>query len=84
MSKTSKKKNACCKDEKKFVKNTTDQKTADASIKSMQQFLAIIPTNYVETTANNTVTVAEVFAISHAPPETNGLAVYIRNRRILI
>lgn len=84
MEKSDEKDNGCCKDEHKFVKNSTDQKIAESSVQlSGMMAMAILPVNaelYLPTISSLT----EESPVSHAPPRCNGVAVYIRNCIFLI
>lgn len=78
------KKNACCKDELKFVKSTTDQKTAESVFQLIQLAGVALPASVFEITVTNTASVTETNPISHGPPLKGDLAVYIRNCVFLI
>jgi len=73
-----KKDDNCCKDEKKIVKNTTDQKTSESSILNLKVFKALIPSffsyeidSYSSITSGNNV--------SHIPLITGSQEIYLRN-----
>lgn len=78
------KKNACCKDELKFVKNTNDQKAAESVFQLMQLASVTLPASVFEITSINLPSVTEANPISHGPPLKGDLAVYIRNCVFLI
>ncbi len=84
MEKTEEKDNGCCKDEHKFVKNDGDQKIAEAGFQMMQLASVALPVSFVEIPDNNFSSVTEENPISHAPPRSTGVAVYILNRTFLI
>ena len=84
MEKSEEKDNACCKDEHKFVKNDGDQKIAEAGFQMMQLASVALPVSFVEIPDNNFSSVTEENPISHAPPRSTGVAVYILNRTFLI
>ncbi len=84
MEKSDEKDNGCCKDEHKFVKNDTDQKTAQVSFDLMQIVATALPVSFIEIPAANFTKVKEENPFSHAPPRSNGVAVYIRNCTFLI
>ena len=84
MEKSDEKDNGCCKDEHKFVKNDTDQKTAQVSFQLMQLVEIALPVSFVEIPAADFPTVTEENPISHAPPRSGGVAVYVRNCTFLI
>lgn len=84
MEKSNEKPNGCCRDEFKFIKNDTDQKTAEAGIQLMHIVAMALPVSFVEIAAIGFPSVTEENPISHAPPRSNGVAVYIRNCVFLI
>lgn len=79
MKQSVKKANDCCKDENKFIKNDTDQKTAEASFQMAQAMAVALPVAFFEIPAADKSSVTEENPISHAPPRDSGVAVYIRN-----
>ncbi|MBP9097633.1 MAG: hypothetical protein V9F01_04525 [Chitinophagaceae bacterium] len=84
MEKSDEKDNGCCKDEHKFIKNDTDQKAAEAGFQMIQLFATAIPVSFVEIPSADFPTVTEENPISHAPPRSGGVAVYVRNCTFLI
>jgi hypothetical protein len=74
----------CCKDEQKFIKNVTDQKVAEAGFQITLLPATALPASVIEIPSNNFPSVTEENSISHAPPRSNGVAVYILNRTFLI
>ena len=84
MEKSDEKDNGCCKDEHKFVKNDTDQKIAEAGFPIMQFVSTALPVSFFEIPDNNLPSVTEENPISHAPPRSSSVAVYILNRTFLI
>jgi len=74
-----KKGNSCCKDEHKFFKNTTDQKTAEASLQLMQTVTLALPVSFIDIPAKEITSLTEENPFSHAPPRSGNVAVYIRN-----
>lgn len=84
MEKSEEKDNGCCKDENKFVKNESDQKIAEAGFLMMQLGSADLPVSFFEIPDNNISSVTEKNPISHAPPRSTGVAVYILHRSFLI
>ena len=84
MEKSEEKDNGCCKDEHKFVKNDGDQKIAEAGFQMMQLASVALPVSFVEIPDNNIPSVTEENPISHAPPRSTGVAVYILHRSFLI
>ena len=83
MEKNDEKDNGCCKDENKFVKNTADQKIVESQFQLIQIAVSL-PVSFFEIPANDFRSVTEENPISHAPPRSNGIAVYILNRTFLI
>ena len=79
MEKSGEKDNGCCKDEHKFVKNNTDQKTAESAFQLTQLVAVALPVSFVEIPSNDFLSVTEENPISHAPPRSCNVAVYIRN-----
>ncbi len=84
MEKSNEKDNGCCKDEYKFIKNTTDQKTAETGFQFIQLIAVALPVPFIEIPSNNFPSVTEESPFSHAPPKSCGVAVYIRNCVFLI
>lgn len=84
MEKSDEKDNGCCKDEHKFVKNDTDQKTAEAGFQLIQLLAVALPVTFIEIPSTDFPSVTEENPISHAPPRSSGVAVYIRNCVFLI
>ena len=74
----------CCKDEIKFLKNSTDQKTTESAFQLIQLFAVIFPSAIVELHSNDFPFLTEVKPISNAPPRSSDMAVYIRNCVFLI
>ncbi len=84
MDKSGEKDNGCCKDERQFVKNDTDQKTAETGFQLIQLIAVALPVSFVETPANDFPSLIEENPISHAPPPSCSVAVYLRNCVFLI
>ena|SRR4026208_2301096 len=84
MDKSDEKDNGCCKDEHKFIKNNTDQKTTQSTIQLVKLISVAIPVSFVEIPSVNFPSVTEINPLSHAPPRSGGVAVYIRNCVFLI
>jgi hypothetical protein len=77
-------KDGCCKDEHKFIKITTDQKTTQSNFQ-LVQLIAIAPLiSFVEMPSSDFPSVTEENPICHAPPRSCGVAVYVRNCVFLI
>lgn len=84
MEKSEEKDNGCCKDEYKFIKNDTDQKTAEVGLQMLQVLAVALPVSFIEIPSNDFHSATEENPISHAPPRINAVAVYIRNCVFLI
>ena len=84
MEKSEEKDNGCCKDEYKFIKNDTDQKTAEVGQQMLQMLAVALPVSVTEIPSNDFHSVTEENPISHAPPRSCSIAVYIRNCVFLI
>jgi hypothetical protein len=83
MEKSDEKDNGCCKDEHKFVKNTTDQKVVESSFQLIELMGTAILPGYTELPSIKISSLTEENPISHAPPRSS-VAVYILNRTLLI
>lgn len=84
MEKSDEKDNGCCKDEHKFIKNDTDQKTTEVNLQMMQVPAVVLPVSFFEIPSNDFPSVTEENPISHAPPRSSSVAVYISNCVFLI
>ncbi len=84
MEKSDKKDNGCCKDEHKFVKNDNDQKTAESFVTNFALQVIDIPVECFTSSEILVSSVTEKHPVSHAPPRSSGVAVYIRNCTFLI
>ena len=82
MEKSKEKDNGCCKDEQKFVKNVTDQKIAEAGLQMAK--VLTLPVSFIEIPTIDFHVVTEENPVSHAPPRSGVIAVYIRNCVFLI
>ncbi len=83
MEKSDEKDNGCCKDEHKFVKNDNDQKPAESFVINFALHVFDLPAEYfsaIEIPFSGT----EKYPVSHAPPRSCGVPVYIRNCIFLI
>lgn len=78
------KSNGCCKDEHKFLKNDTDQKTTGVGFQLIQLLAVSLPVAFIEISTTGFPSLTEENPISHAPPRSGGVAVYILNRTFLI
>jgi hypothetical protein len=79
MEKADKKHDGCCKDEHKFIKNDTDQKSAEAGLQMLQLLATALPPLPAAFQTNYFPCVTVENPMSHAPPPGTGVAVYIRN-----
>lgn len=79
MQQSEKKANDCCKDENKFIKNNTDQKTAEATFQMAQVMAVSLPVAFFDIPTADISCVTETNHLSHAPPRDSGVAIYIRN-----
>ena len=84
MEKSHKADNDCCKDEHKFLKDDSAQKLTESNLQLLQLFSVAIPTTYTELPTVGFPSVTEENPISHAPPRTHGVAIYIFKRSFLI
>ena len=84
MEKSDEKDNGCCKDEHKFIKNDAVQKTAEVGQQMLQMLAVALPVSFIEIPSNDFHSVTEENPISHAPPRSCSIAVYIRNCVFLI
>ena len=84
MDKANEKDNGCCKDENKFVKSNIDQKTAQAGFQMILLTSVALPVSFIEIPLPYFSSVTEQNPVSHAPPRSEGVAVYIRNCIFLI
>jgi hypothetical protein len=84
MEKSDAKKDGCCRDEHKFIKNETDQKVVESSFQLMEIAGAALLPGYAELPLLHISSVTEENPVSNAPPRNNGVAVYIFNRTLLI
>ena len=84
MEKSEEKDNGCCKDEHKFVKNDNDQKTTESFVTNFALQVIVIPVECFTSSEILVSSVTEKHPVSHAPPRSSGVAVYIRNCTFLI
>lgn len=84
MEKSEEKDNGCCKDEHKFVKNDNDQKTTESFVTNFSLQVIDIPVECFTSSEILVSSVTEKHPVSHAPPRSSGVAVYIRNCTFLI
>lgn len=78
MEKSHEKNNGCCKDEHKQVKLENDHK-GSATYQLTELGSIILPVPVFEIPHINFLTVTEQNPVSHAPPRSDDIAVYIRN-----
>mgnify|MGYP005611036259 FL=1 len=84
MEKSEEKDNGCCKDEHKFVKNDNDQKTTESFVTNFSLQVIDLPVECFTSSEILVSSVTEKHPVSHAPPRSSGVAVYIRNCTFLI
>lgn len=84
MQESDEKENGCCKDKHTVVKNNADQKSGETSFVTIQMLAIVLPVNFIEERSNDFLSVTEKNPVSHAPPRSKGVAVYIRNCIFLI
>ena len=84
MKKNEEKGNGCCKDEHKFFKTDTDQKTVEAGFQLIQLVSVVLPVSFIEIPPNDFSSLTEENPICNAPPRSSGVAVYIHNCVFLI
>jgi hypothetical protein len=84
MEKSEEKDNGCCKDEQKFVKNETDQKTAESVILNFALHVLDLPVSFFSISENIISSITEEYPLSHAPPRSCGAPVYLLNRTFRI
>lgn len=84
MEKSKKADKSCCRDEHKFIKNTSAQKPVENQIQLLQLLSVSLPVSFVELPAFVISSVAESNPVSHAPPRTPSVAIYILKRSFLI
>lgn len=83
MKKSGKNNNDCCRDEHKFLRNSSDQKTAELLFFQPDQGMAL-PVSVIEIPTHDFSSLAEAKPVTNSPPRSNGIAVYIRNCVFLI
>ena len=72
-------KGGCCKDENKFVKNTTDQKVADSAIQLMKIAAVARPAAFNYAPENYFTSLIQEYSRSNAAPQNNDVGIYILN-----
>ncbi|HET9745365.1 MAG TPA: hypothetical protein VFP97_06625 [Chitinophagaceae bacterium] len=68
----------CCKDEYKYVKNTTDQKTTDNTIQTPQGLKNAAP-SFCNNEADHFSNIPQDYSTNHAPPIKSGVEILLRN-----
>ena len=76
--------NGCCKDKHKFIKSNTDQKITESAFQSIQLKAFFLPSSLFDISNIDFHSVTDEIPDAHAPPQTYGVAVYIRNCVFLI
>jgi len=72
------KENGCCKDEHRFIKNNTDQKTAETGIQLIRVLAVALPVSIIEIPSNDFSAITGGNPTSHSPPRSGTIAIYIR------
>jgi len=84
MENSEEKDNDCCQDEHTFLKNDSDQKATTIGFQMIHLLAMALPVSSLEMSSSDFLSVTEENVVSHAPPRTIGVAVYIRNCFFLI
>lgn len=84
MEKLDKEDNGCCKDEIKLIKNESDQKSNPSAYQLISLVSVSLPPAFIDYTAAMLSSIAEEKPVSHAPPRSRPVAVYILHRSFLI
>jgi uncharacterized protein with NAD-binding domain and iron-sulfur cluster len=84
MEKSVEKDNGCCKDEQKFIRNNNDQKFSETATYTLKLPTASELPFYTAFNFTQSVSVKNRNPVSHAPPNSKGLPIFIRNRAFLI
>ena len=84
MEKSDEKDNGCCKDEYKFLKNSSDQKVVESSFLITGIVGTAIVPDYSDLTSIKLSSLNEENPRSNAPLRSSGVAVYILKRTFLI
>ncbi len=79
MEKTDEKDNGCCKDEQKFFKNDTEQKTTEQYLYRIQLITVANPASFLNIQTLLFSFITDENPLNHPPPRQNGLAAYIHN-----
>jgi hypothetical protein len=82
--KTTQKKNGCCKDESKFVKNEQNQKASLCQFEFQQQSVALTPSPFFILSSPRLGHQFLMTYASNAPPDLHAPAVYLRVCSFLI
>ena len=84
MDKSETKDNGCCKYKHTLLKSTIDQKVTESAFQVIQLMAAALPVSFIEIISHDFLSVTEENPISHAPPRSSRVAVYVRNCVFLI
>ncbi len=69
----------CCKNENKFFKSQTNEH-ATIAVRTLKHTVAVaLPVSYVVIPSFDISTIVNENSVSPSPPETNSVAIYIRN-----
>ncbi|MBN8718667.1 MAG: hypothetical protein J0H85_04425 [Sediminibacterium magnilacihabitans] len=69
----------CCKDEQKIVKLENDQKVSDVAFQFTQIFSDAISHSFSDYAFEYASSLTEKFPVTHAPPRTQGVSLFVRN-----
>lgn len=69
----------CCKDEQKIVKLENDQKISEASLQLSQIPAVVITPAYFDHSFEYVSSLTEEYPLTHAPPRTENVSLFVRN-----
>jgi hypothetical protein len=69
----------CCKDEQKQVKLENDQKVTEAAINLSQIPAEVITPLFSDYSFQYVSSITEVYPVTHAPPRTQNVALFVLN-----
>ena len=84
MDKSDKKDKGCCKDEDKFIKSDSDQRTAETGFQSIEVNAIGLPVSFFEISFFHFSSIAEKNSRVHSPQRSSGVPLYILTRTFLI
>ncbi len=71
--------NGCCKDEQKIIKLENDQKISEASFQLSQIPVEAITPVFSDYSFENVSSLTEEYPVTHAPPRTQNVALFVLN-----